>query len=1036
MTCCIDVAILYQIIKAAEQDPIVNTLPFRAIFAAYEAVLAENGLDSGHDQIYLRFLFRLGKRRDAGQTLYETFEALLEELGFQIEFVPDEDGVHGVTKKELEPEDAPEAARPSLREARGHARRSRRNSFTSLYDAEDENTGAIATRPRSRASESHVDVTQRSVLEPRPSTRATTRKTEKTAIAYSPFKSRQLQTRRDRLTAEEFAKGLQYLQPQTTIERDITPSKQPPASFGEPVAINRSLVSRLNQDEVQNDARRHFASQHGSVYNPSKLQLSRDAEAYYHYRIRSVAQEIISQWCNAALQKKDQHEHLQRLAAAHDTEILLRQAFEHWRLRLHTRKQAAATARYFQHEERRVEKARDLMLMSKAFTHWMQCASEERLRTIDAREKILSKKYFQAWQSITLANQINVRHQRLRRFLGIWKKRYVGSLTNGVKAELAYYETTARRAYWQWFWAFCERRAPEWRAGRLRRKYLSQWLTSCTASARKTQYVTVQFDNALQRQALTTWLEKARFSISSQRKAVALNHNRAAAHALKSWRRSCVHGPLYQQVSNMVDWRVAGVTFANFVAKYRYENQAKRVNRLRMLRNAWTQWNDRLRWQTVVRRTDDRYCLEALYRWVVSERSLLLERLSDERLKQRFLAKLRSKCHEVQSRHRKSLRLVGNIRVKDLLQNSLRHWTSRMESYHGDERIAFEFHAPKIAGDAVRLWVQRLTKLKSQDGLAGDAYFFFFTRRFLKCWHVKCLESKKQKRKDAYVQVRRRQKMQLARGVIRKWMDASAQYHYIEQQAVFTYQNHLLALGTELFDHWKDQFGIREDQEYQASEHYERRLLERHLYTWIERLENQSRREELADLNCDMRVKNVAFSWFNRSRLRIIELKGQEANAENLRHWYEKRHFRGHLRQWQDAAAEKLKPKGKEAPQSRSGQAGKRALEDEGATSRAEDWTEFDIGDWIPALEAQSSSTPLPGYLSTPSKRAARAKALVRVSTTPSGTPFAQRLRSQIGSAPRSGRRAGLGRSTAMKSSIFGAIPEDSPRTPVVESEG
>jgi len=38
----------------------------------------------------------------------------------------------------------------------------------------------------------------------------------------------------------------------------------------------------------------------------------------------------------------------------------------------------------------------------------------------------------------------------------------------------------------------------------------------------------------------------------------------------------------------------------------------------------------------------------------------------------------------------------------------------------------------------------------------------------------------------------------------------------------------------------------------------------------------------------------------------------------------------------------------------------------------------FELGDWIPALEAQSNMTPLPGYLSTPSKRAARARAMVR----------------------------------------------------------
>ena len=103
----------------------------------------------------------------------------------------------------------------------------------------------------------------------------------------------------------------------------------------------------------------------------------------------------------------------------------------------------------------------------------------------------------------------------------------------------------------------------------------------------------------------------------------------------------------------------------------------------------------------------------------------------------------------------------------------------------------------------------------------------------------------------------------------------------------------------------------------------------------------------------------------------------------------------------------------------------------DGPTRRAEDWTDFDIGDWIPALEAQGSSTPIPVHFSTPSKRAARAKALVRVSTTPVGTPFENGLRSQIGSTPRTSRRGAFGRSTAAsKGGTFGAILEDSPRTP------
>jgi protein SFI1 len=106
-----------------------------------------------------------------------------------------------------------------------------------------------------------------------------------------------------------------------------------------------------------------------------------------------------------------------------------------------------------------------------------------------------------------------------------------------------------------------------------------------------------------------------------------------------------------------------------------------------------------------------------------------------------------------------------------------------------------------------------------------------------------------------------------------------------------------------------------------------------------------------------------------------------------------------------------------------------------GTTHGAEEWTAFDAdlvdnNDWLPPADEhehpQTSSTPIPtpGYLNTPSKRAARAKALVKMSTTPATpltTPFAARLRAGMDNSPVSGgwtstarkdatARSGLGR--------------------------
>ena len=884
---------------------------------------------------------------------------------------------------------------------------------------------------------SRLDLSQRSVLDARPSTRATTRKTEKTSHA-SPIKLPRLETR-SRLTAEQFAKSFQQSQAKEEHTFNIIGQRGHQDVAPEEPSIRSSLLPASVRYEKDDDvsASSHHVQQkyktnpHEMFYNPSRTQLLRDADTFHHFRIRSVARDAVDRWCYAALQAKDYHEHLERLAAAHDTEILLRQAFEHWRLRLHTKKQIAATERYFQHEEQRITKARNVMLLGKAFTHWTQVASDERVRAIDSRQKVLSMKYFQAWRDITIANQHSVRYQGLRKFFTIWKKRYTRNLTDDVRARLLCRESSSRNAYWHWFWVFCDRRAPEWRAGRLRCKYLLHWVAIFRNLDRRDQNIRFDFEDALRRRFFSPWLQKARLIVSSQREAVAFNRGKEMACALQSLRRNWTYSPIHQQVSNMVDWRVAGATFAVFVARYRCERQAEVVDRLRRMRNAWTQWNDRLRWQTVARRIGDRYCLEALYRWVVSERYNLLQRLSTEQLKQRFLYRLKNKCAERQSQHSQNLQLGQNAHRTRLVRQYLLRWRSRLDFAHQNERIAFEFNAPKLAEDVLQSWKQRYFQMQENRDIEKHAYPYFASKRFFRRWHAALHESKKQKRRNAYKLVRREQKMALARGILEQWRGLSAHTYQIQKQADRVNQERLLNFGTTLFDQWRSQADSIRDKNDQARQHYERRLLERHLYTWIEGLEDRSRREEMAEVHDDMRVQNVAFGWLNKLRLKIIELKGQEANAENLRNWYEKRHFRSILRQWHNATANNPNPQNPTAFSSRAIRRRPRAVVDEEAISRAEDWTDFDVGDWIPALEAQSSTTPLPGYLSTPSKRAARARSMIKTSTTPAGTPFEQRLRAQMGLTPRTTRRSGFGRSTtAIKGSTFGAILEDSPRTP------
>ncbi len=1020
--------------------------PFRAIFAAYDTVLAQNGLDPDRDQSYLRFLLRLGNKKDPGLSLYESFELLLGELGIQIEFDSEENGVQDITRNfavnGFGPEDTAISGLGT-----GFRRVSRRASFNSMFDVEDGSIRASRSRPMSRASTSRLQDSQNPLQQPRSSSLATTRPTGRIPFHHSQAQPSAIRQDRGRLTAREFAGSFQHF-----TRRNASASSDAHRHVRNQASSVNVLNSRITKprtvsgdvsctdDSLTHETRFSEAvAQREILDRPSRTQLLRDADTFKNYRIRSVARK----WFGTAVQASLDYKLLEQKAHTHDAERLLRESLEQWQQLLRAKRHATETERFFNRLELRAGKARDLYLLSKAFTHWAECAYEVAISTSTARRYILRLKYFNAWLEITAVNALKARRLRLRKFFGFWRQRYVQAATDDSRALILHNKNLCKLGYWDWFWAFCERRAPEWRTNRLKTKYFSKWMVALKQNSQRNLQVTSIFNEKVARRALVQLLAKSRIILSQNREAAQHNHQTTNARLLWEWRLKTHHAPLARQVSNMVDWRVVGTTFATFVSRYRVQRQAKDINRLRLMRNAWTQWNDRLRWQTLTHQIGDRVVIEALYKWVLAERFVLLRRLYEERIKQRHLSMLMNVSYNIQAQRNNSLQNFESRRNRRCLQTAIVRWGQRSASYGQDQEVAFQFHAPRIAQETLHRWISKSTHLKKLNSWAKDAEFFFVATRILKSWRSATAVSKRRKRRDAYIQTRRKFKMQLAARYLAHWRGRTAQSLGMQETAHQIYQDRLLRYGTNLFDEWRDSLIQHSNWTFQAGDHYSRILTSHHFHHWRDHLQAQLDMEELARLFYEPRLSSLASSYLHKSRLRMIEFKALTSKAISFQRTYDKRHLRHLLRQWQEKAVARrhLQPT---PDRTTSSKARRLALQtevnegDEGLTSRAEEWTALDLGEWIPALEAQSSTTPLPGYLGTPSKRAARARALVKVSTTPAGTPSGRRLGNQVATEPKhelsTRRRVAFGRSAAGASlggSVFGAILEDeSPKTP------
>lgn len=1028
---------MFQIIVSAEQHEDVEVLPFRAIYAAYETILAQHGMDPNHDRVYLRFLFRLGKKKLPTQSLFESFELLLEELGIELEFTTGEDEARDITRNfDTENRAGPETALQS-NQPQTPSKPARRASFHSY--TETPKSGAIRTRAHSRDSSfqsprlgpipSHRE---------RPATRAGTRPSERTHRQLQAPHPPTILSGRGGLTAQDYANRLRVhekgnrSQTRHEISDELTgPNGTLEVPVNELHTVNAnegSTIIALSPEQSDNQPTSTSAQlpfvldQRERLYRPSETQLLRDAETFQHYRHNALARDIIRKWCSAALQAENDHKNMEFAALKYDTSILLHQAFEQWQLRFHRRRQIAERKMLLNRLELQIRRRRDLFLLIKAFTHWAQRTHDEISRTTAARQHIMRLRYFNAWRIVTAVNEKKVRHPTLRKFYGVWKQHCTEIQTVEVNAAFIYEHNLLKGIYWRWFWTLCEKKAPQWRAAQLKAKYFYLWVERVRQIEQREFQLSTSLTERTKQIVFMQWLKKTLLAISYSKIAVSSHDRRLAARSLLEWKLGWLHAPIARELSNMVDWRIANTAFATLVKRCRSERQAASVNRLRTIRNAWIRWNDRLRWQAVAQQIGERFVHESLYKWVIAARFSQQQRLHERRLKQRVLLQIVRRVSEVKAQSQNSCQVILHERNHKALKFTIEAWTRRLGALRQNDRKALDFYTPRITYEALQLWQTRSDHIQKLNSWVAKSEFYFLATKFLKRWRTALISLKRKKRRDVYAKLRRKLKMDLASEVISRWRSLTIQVLKVDKEAQLIYQNRLLQFGGGLVNIWRTRWLDAVGQNKAADNFYLRKVSERYLRIWQERLWFHHELEEEAERYAELQTRRCAVGWLRKIRVQMIELQGHPQKAISLRELYEKRYVQNLIKRWRSKTAIKRGyPQPEMTLSARSTRFTLRSEED--IVNRAENWTDFEEG--LNLGDPEFSSTPMPSHLITPSKRLATTKAFAKGSTTPVGTPLQLRLRSQSKTAPRAWRKGGLGTSAA-----FGTILENEPKTP------
>lgn len=964
-------------------------MPTNALFNAYYALLPTIGIDTDHDSRYARVLFKIGGLPGSGR-LYEKFESVLSRMGIEIQF--DGDAAHDNHDDESLQEDhhVSQEDIPTTSQVLGNhhlqGTRPRRSSESTIWDFAPE-PERLVRRPRSQSSLSRPDagLLDRPFLRERKhhaNERAVRQADEPSALSkMGKYVGAWLSTTVEPPESSEpgpfNGKGAKVTSRTNSVAEDTEYSVTDAFSHTEGEVLSTNGVtdlSRASSAEVIPDS--------GTILN-IKASLIRD------HHLENRIRRILITWQQQSKQRQISHISLYQFAEHRDHQLLLRQAFETWRTSVRQRHLVAETENFFALLGSRASKARDLFLLTKAFTHWAQTTSDEVERTSLARRHILRTRLFKAWRDITAVNELKARRQILKRFFGQWQKRHRSVGADARKAVVAYEDNLVQRKYWLWFWSFCERKAPLWRETRVKRTSLGSWISQTRDHAAVREVANRHESRSSKARPLRCWISRSNKTAEAEMLA---NQNFATSLLMKcvlKWSsESALLRPRFK-IQNLIAARLKYTSFTTWRMRADQERVSTALDRQKVLKEAFSTWNDGLRCRVIQGRIGERIMSQALYQWVIAERLALAQRVSAQRLQYTILGLLQHR----QATHLRSS-YDASQQAQEFLGWNTKHRTLRLLRHALQKQSQLEMQAdsiyvPRVAHRSLERWHAKCQHVQDLKDWAKMGEFYFLARKYLKRWNASTKQSRKDKRRKVYNYLRRENKMRLAKDILASWREKTQSALVATKQASVIYHNKTIVIGVEVFDRWR----ARSEDIAELDVMRRRPMANKALRKWRNTLTDiQNLDIEAKSYNEDRATDHCLKLWTRAA----LQLRGREFVVQEVRDKRIKRVLRRMLLYWRQKT-----PYSKQSTD--DGSATLQAQSRMGETIRAEVWSEFgddlDAEDWAKTFDGQQEATPLPGYLATPSKRAYRVRASARQASTtpmaPLSTPFEKLLRDQ-----------------------------------------
>ncbi|EPQ62927.1 Bgt-220 [Blumeria graminis f. sp. tritici] len=985
-----DIELLHQIVLRAQSLLAVEPLPTNALFSAYYSILAKLRVSPDHDNRYARVLFRIGGLRGP-KSLYERFEDVLARMGIEIEFDRTED-------ERLAFSVAPNGI--SREEAGSNRNRSpnllpnthqRRNSESTVWELEagnkvqkdDKRSNSIASVPYKNSRSKEIRENYQTRHKP-------SQPLEHSLIYYTHESKRHESngTRLAPLPSKPVEKplsthaGLQYFNDAassqrknqathkalSTSNRFHAPSNQ--SALHPPLSEEDTTTSALGLRKLPD----------------SETVLRIKASLISNRRLAIFVKTLLQEWKTRAKQLQRDNVGLELIASCHYRKAVISAAVHNWRIGSQERRALRETEKYFENLENRTTRARDIFLCHVALTHWSKRASELSQQTAQARRQILLARTFNSWRELTTIDDSKVRCYIIKRLFCHWKRRTLFIRKETDMALQRHQSYCVQISYLRWIQQLREIRADRWQMDRVKQTIMSRWIATFDHLWQSQVIAETHRMHHLRMKSCKIWSTEMFSRVEREREAESYFNHKILLNVYTKWAKQSRIIPAQEAVEARVANRQLKFAFDLWLIRSRGECRAAKLDRLRIIDEAWVSWRLQTRTRMIRERVDIHIVGQAFYKWIVEARARLSTRVRNENCMRDTLQILKLKWQAMRKNRLEQEDLAQEILARKTQNYVLLRWYSSMGRLQQSQVLAANYNRPQLLQHSLSALKRRYQYIQLLKKWSRDAEFYLSVSKSLVKWKASTALSKREKRKAAYAQVRRLAKITLVRVILRNWCRKAQKVCKMQTMAENVVYNRAIIVGMGNFDRWR---GCTREL-VKLQDLCRERVLSKYTSVWYNRWKALRALEAEANIVYqEQQLSRILKNW----ALNSLQIRARSTYAFDIRDKNFKRNFRRIFGYWHQQTILR-------EPEKREAYSDADFL---GETNQDEAWSEYgenhemEREKRIGNTDSAVLSTPLPGYLNTPSKKSERARAFAaRYSTTPRAplsTPLERELR-------------------------------------------